>query len=432
MPFQIYKYQKIPLFLLMVAVAVLLGICISFVDVRVYLYLTILLIAFLLSVSLSVLFNHPKRIIHIIFFALTLRVTIFILLKLYSYHVGLDGFFPGDVDAYAYHNDALKAINSHSWLQALEGNLSYTYFVAFLYNLFGPDMNIPQLINLSASVLAIPLIYELGDRVGGRKVGITAIWLWSIFPSAIFWSISLLKDAFVTLGMVLSIFLILAISKTKLNGKDVFLGVCGILLISSMRPQFLLAISITILLVILFQFFKGNKNFLRNTIFILLAVGIIGSTSAGTIIMESFDKSTSAEGVQTISEIALDGNSGIPLVTMFPSEIRWLVQLPFSIFAPFPWQWLSVSQGIYMLSGLEMIACYIMYYLIWKNRADIFKNQTGVIILLYAFFIFIAVSFSLPNIGSIYRYRFAALTVLLPLVFYKPFCAQKKERRLDE
>lgn len=431
MPFQFYKYQKIPLVLVMLAVAMLLAICISFVDVSIAIYMTILLIAFLISTILSVLFNHPKRIIHIIFFALSLRVTIFILLKLYSYHIGLDGFFPGDVDAYAYHNDALKAINSHSWLQALEGNLSYTYFVAFIYNLFGPDMNIVQLINMSASVLVIPLIYELGDRVGGRKVAMMAIWLWSVFPSGIFWSISLLKDAFVTLGMVLSIFLILAISKTKLNTKDVLLGVSGILLISFMRPQFLLAISLTILIVILFQFFKGNRNFLRNTIFILFAIGIIGSTSSGNIIIESFDRSTSTEGVETINEIALDGNSGIPFVTKFPSEIRWLVQLPFSIFAPFPWQWLSVSQGIYMLSGLEMIACYLLYYFIWRNRADILKNQTGKIILLFALFIFVAVSFSLPNIGSIYRYRFAALTVLLPLVFYKPFISKKMERRLE-
>ena len=188
MPFQLYKYQKIPSLFIVLATAISLAICISFVDIRITLYMTILLIAFLISASLSVLFNHPKRIIYIIFFALSLRLTIFILLKLYSYHIGLDGFFPGDVDAYAYHNDAVKAINSHSWMQALEGNLSYTYFVAFIYNLFGPDMNIVQLINMSASVLVIPLIYELADRVGGRKVAMMAVWLWSIFPSAIFWS----------------------------------------------------------------------------------------------------------------------------------------------------------------------------------------------------------------------------------------------------
>ncbi len=63
-----------------------------------------------------------------------------ILLKIYSYEVGLDGFYPGDVDAYSYHQDALDAIRSHSWIQALEGNLAYTFFVAFLYSIFGPDM----------------------------------------------------------------------------------------------------------------------------------------------------------------------------------------------------------------------------------------------------------------------------------------------------
>ncbi|MDI3312306.1 MAG: hypothetical protein QJR05_12890, partial [Thermoanaerobacterium sp.] len=374
----------------------------------------------------SVLFRHPKNVVHMIILALSIRIFLMILFKIYSYQTGLGGFYPGDVDAYTYHGDALKAIHSHSWLKALEGNLSYTVFVAFFYHNFGPDMNIPQLINLGASVLIVPLIYELGYRVGGKKFGTTAALLWSLFPSAIFWSVSLLKDAFVTLGMVLSGFLVLGISEKKLNVRDTILVVCGILLISSMRPQFLLAISLPILIIIVFQLFKGNSSFFRNTIFIILGIIILGATSAGDIVVEALDNSTSEKGVERINQIALEGGSGIKLVTMFPPEIRWIVQLPFTVFAPFPWQWLSFGQGIYLFSGLEMIVWYILYYFIWKNRIIILKGNAGKVILLYAFSIFIAVSFSLPNIGSIYRYRLAALAVLLPLVFHK--FTEKKER----
>jgi len=256
--------------------------------------------------------------------------------------------------------------------------------------------------------------------------------LWSLFPSAIFWSISLLKDAFVVLGMVFASFFVFAMSKRSLNIVDVLIGLSGVVIISYMRPQFLLAISIPILIFMVFQFFKGRGRFFRNMVFIVAAATIFSVTSAGDIISDTFDDSTSEEGVERISEIALDGGSGIPIVTQFSPEIRWLVQLPFSIFAPFPWQWFSFSQGLYILSALEMICWYILYYTIWKNRKEILANQYGKMILMYAGSIFLAVSFSLPNIGSIYRYRLAAMAILLPLIFYRSTGVKKKDGSLDE
>ena len=427
MPFLINLFQKFPWILFMSVTAVSLGVFVAFNDITIIVYFMIVLGTFLFSVFLSVLFNQPKSVIQLILLALSIRVFFMILLKIYSYETGMEGFYPGDADAYAYHHDALEAIKSNSWIQTLQGNLPYTIFIAFLYNIFGPDMNIPELFNLGAAVLIVPLVYEFGNRVGGKKCGIAAALLWSLFPSSILWSISLLKDTFATLGMVLSLFLILGISERKINPRDAFLGICGIVLVSYMRPQFLVAIAIPILIMIVFQFLKGKRNILRNSIFVIFGVILFSTTTAGEMIQVRFEDSTTTEGVERNNEIALAGGSGIGFVTMLPPAIRWIAQLPFSIFAPFPWQWLSVSQAIYLLSGLEMIVWYILYYFLWKNRKFILKSNSGKIILLYSFSIFIAVSFSLPNIGSIYRYRLAALTLLLPLVFYKP--SSEKERK---
>jgi hypothetical protein len=427
MLFQYQLFQKLPWILLFLCTAVSLGIFLSFNNFIVNIYLIIVLLSFSIAIALSGLFKHPKSVIKIIFIAISVRIIIMIFLKIYSFDNGLGGFFPGDVDALVYHGDALDAIRTHSWIKALEGNLEYTYFVAFLYNIFGPDMNVPQLINLGASVIIVPLIYELGNRVGGKKAGTIAAILWSLFPSAIFWSISLLKDAFVTLGMVLSGFLVLGISGNKLNARDMSLGIGGIIIVSFMRPQFLLAISIPIIIIILFQLFKGHGTFLRNTVFFIVGIVLFSTLFAGENLLQTVGNSTSQAEVDRINQIALEGGSGIRFVTLFPPEIRWIVQLPFSIFAPFPWQWLSVGHGLYRLSGLEMIVWYVLYYFIWKNHKIIISKNTGRVIMLYAFSIFIAVSFSLPNLGSIYRYRLAALTLLLPLVFYKTF--NKKERK---
>jgi len=432
MPSNILESEKLPWICFYAGLAMIVGFVISISHLSVLIYVCIVLLTVLLSIFLSTLFGHPKVVVHIILLALSLRIILLIAMKIYSYQNGLDGFFPGDVDALTYHGDAVKALATHSWIEALRGNLSYTIFVAFLYNLFGVDMNIPQLVNLGASVIIIPLLYEMGSRVGGKKFGLAAALLWSLFPSAIFWSISLLKDAFVVLGMVFASFFVFAMSKRSLNIVDVLIGLSGVVIISYMRPQFLLAISIPILIFMVFQFFKGRGRFFRNMVFIVAAATIFSVTSAGDIISDTFDDSTSEEGVERISEIALDGGSGIPIVTQFSPEIRWLVQLPFSIFAPFPWQWFSFSQGLYILSALEMICWYILYYTIWKNRKEILANQYGKMILMYAGSIFLAVSFSLPNIGSIYRYRLAAMAILLPLIFYRSTGVKKKDGSLDE
>ena len=401
--------------ILMLSTAV--GFLVSFNDMSVNIYFLIILLTLTLSTLVSILFKHPPIVIQLIILALSVRIMIFLFLKLQSYQLGLDGFFPGDVDAYAYHGEALKAIRSASWLQSLEGNLPYTYFVAFLYKTIGVDMIVPQLFNLGASVLVVPLVFELGRRFNGVKAGIIAALLWSVFPSAIYWSISLLKDSFANLGMVLAAFLILGISQRKFRRADLLLGCSGILLVSYMRPQFLLAVAIPMLVIISYQFLKGKAHFLRNMLLILCCIGFFGAAASGEVIRERLEDSTTTEGGERTNEIALEGGSAIQFLTTVPTEVKWIAQLPYSILAPFPWQWFNFGQMIYFLSALEMIGWYIVYGYMWKNKTSLLRNKTGLILLIYAFSIFIAVSFSLPNLGSIYRYRLAALTLLLPLVY---------------
>lgn len=417
--------QKSVWVLVSLAAAMTIGALVSLHNVTLSVYAGIVLIFYAFAFLLSTFFRQPKLVMQIVLFGLTVRLFAMIILKIYSFSTGLDGFFPGDIDAYGYHGDALAAIQSHSWLQALEGNLSYTVFVAFLYSIFGPDMNIPQLVNAGASILLIPLLYELGNRAGGRRAGVAAAVLWSLFPSAMFWSVSLLKDGFIVLGMILAAFFILGLNRQNIQVHEAVLGLSGVIIIGFLRPQFLLAIALPIVFIVIRQFARGKHHFLRNTVILALCIGAAAATTAGDIISEALTDSTSAEEVERTDEIALEGGSGIPLVTMFPPEVRWIVQLPFSIFAPFPWQWFSVSEGLYILSGAEMIVWYVLYFSIWRSRRELLSGSDTKILLLYAFAIFLAVSFSLPNIGSIYRYRLAALAVLLPLVLRKPF--RKKE-----
>ena len=413
--------------ILMISTAI--GFLVSFNDMSVNIYILIILLTLSLSTLISILFKHPPIVIQLIILALSVRIMIFLFLKLQSYQLGLDGFFPGDVDAYAYHGDSLEAIRSASWIQALEGNLPYTYFVAFLYKTMGVDMIFPQLFNLGASVLVVPLIFELGRRFNGIKAGVIASVLWSIFPSAIYWSVSLLKDSFTNLGMVLAAFLILGISQRKFRRMDLYLGVSGIIIVSYMRPQFLLAIAIPMLVVIGYQFLKGKAHFIRNMILILCCIGFFGAAASGDVIRDRLEDSTTTEGIERTNDIALEGGSAIQFLTAVPSEVKWIAQLPFTILAPFPWQWFNFGQIIYFLSALEMIGWYLIYSYMWKKRSALRQNKTGLILLVYAFSIFIAVSFSLPNLGSIYRYRLSALTLLLPLVYTK---AGGQESRKDE
>lgn len=119
------------------------------------------------------------------------------------------------------------------------------------------------------------------------------------------------------------------------------------------------------------------------------------------------------EGAQAT---ALSGGSGIALLSRVPARARWIAQLPYVLLAPFPWQWMTVGSGINRLVSLEMALWYLFIAGMLARKRVWMDNSVSKSLIIWALSIALAVSFSLPNLGSIHRYRVSATVVVIPLM----------------
>jgi hypothetical protein len=134
----------------------------------------------------------------------------------------------------------------------------------------------------------------------------------------------------------------------------------------------------------------------------------------------------SEQSWERAQDIAFSGGSGITVLASVPGTYRWVAQLPFVLFAPFPWEWLTIGSGASRLVGFEMAVTYLMMYLL-ARRFKKAKSAGARSLLIFAFSLALATSFSLPNLGSIHRYRTPA--VVLFLAAYA--CCSHHSRRYD-
>ena len=79
---------------------------------------------------------------------------------------------------------------------AYAGTLSYLYYVlvAVVYFVFGRHWVVLKLVTALLSALSVPAAAAVGDALGGRRLAVRAAWLTALYPSAVFWGATGLKD----------------------------------------------------------------------------------------------------------------------------------------------------------------------------------------------------------------------------------------------
>ena len=79
---------------------------------------------------------------------------------------------------------------------AYAGTLSYLYYVlvAVVYYVFGHHWVVLKVVAALLSALSVPAAAAIGDALGGRRLAVRAAWLAALYPNAVFWGTSGLKD----------------------------------------------------------------------------------------------------------------------------------------------------------------------------------------------------------------------------------------------
>jgi len=109
------------------------------------------------------------------------------------------------------------------------GTLSYLYYVlvAVVYSVFGHDWLVLKIVTALLSALSVPAAAAVGDALGGRRLGVRAGWLAALYPNAVFWGATGLKDGPLTaLLLAMAAIALRPLTMRRLAAATAIIAVC--------------------------------------------------------------------------------------------------------------------------------------------------------------------------------------------------------------
>jgi putative peptidoglycan lipid II flippase len=345
----------------------------------------------------------------------------------------------------------------------------------------------------ATSTLALIKIMNIMSK--SARVALYAAIPYTLFPTAMLWYTQIHRDGFYNLGILLFIYgFVSMIHETSCNSiikkirhSAVFL--CGMILIWVVRPYSLIMVLYTglfLLLIIAFVYalkVLQSKLKLRDAILTMLILSLlffvtftlytfsesakylreIDSSDQKTLIQRTAEekpeqfKWNNSVWVPNIFENQLysvaylrsvefpdrygETASVIDTDISFHSAKDFLIYLPrafqISFFAPFPSSWFkdsgsSISKIFRVASGFEMMFFYLLIipliysFWIWRKRIEFYT------IVIFCSIMILPLVYSVPNLGTMYRYRFVYLMILSGLAVSALFTFLKSKLKKNE
>jgi hypothetical protein len=341
-------------------------------------------------------------------------------------------FFGGDANTYDFFGfEQLKAWGGDRYSQSLVDSFvgggagsgwGMVYFVAAVYGLIGRNLLAVQFINSVLGAATAVVIFLCAKHVFNnvRVASVAAIGV-AFYPSLVLWSSQGLKDGPIVFFLALSILATLRLGE-KLSFKYLIILVCSLFSLLSLRFYVFYMISIAIggAFVIGMQRLTAI-SFLRQFLIMVilgLALTYLGITRYANVQFEQFG---SLERVQRSRlDAAMSAQSGFSKDVDVSTTQGALATIPvgllYLMFAPFPWQLVSLRQSITLPEMIVWWASFPLFVLgLWFSIRYRLRQISP--ILIFTVMLSLAYSVFQGNVGTAYRQR-AQL-----LVFYFIFVA---------
>lgn len=341
-------------------------------------------------------------------------------------HVQLMGWYG---DRYA---QSVADIYVRSWSAAGWGMV---YLVAGVYGIIGRNLLAVQFVNAVLGAGTAVLVYLCAHHVYSnlrvaRLAGIAA----AFYPSLVLWSSQGLKDGPIVFFLALSMLATLRLGE-KLTFKYIVVLICSLLAVLSLRFYvfYMICFAVGGAFVIGTQKLTTTSFFRQLTAIVVLGLALtyLGVTRSATVQFERFGN---LEAVQrSRDDAARSAESGFGREVDVSTTTGALTAIPlglvYLLFAPFPWQLVSLRQS---LTLPEMIVWWASFPMLVLGLWFSFRYRLRLIspILIFTLMLSLAYSVFQGNVGTAYRQR-AQL-----LVFYFIFVAvgyvlmlEKREER---
>jgi len=290
------------------------------------------------------------------------------------------------------------------------GGWGMVYLVAAIYGIVGRNMLAVQLVNSVFGAATAVIVFLCAHHVfDNLKVARLAGMAVAFYPSLVLWSSQGLKDGPIVFFLALSILATLKLGE-RLSLKYFVVLVCSLLCLLSLRFYvfYMICFSIGGAFIIGRQAIT-TKSFVRQLALLCLlglAITYLGFTRSANLQLERFGnlEAESGFGQDVDVSTASGALSSIP------------IGLVYLLFAPFPWQVISLRQSITLP---EMVVWWVSFPMLVLGLWFSIRYRLRIISPILIFTVMLSLGYSVfqGNVGTAYRQR-AQL-----LVFYFIFAA---------
>jgi|SRR5688572_13703362 len=316
------------------------------------------------------------------------------------------------------------------------------YMVAAIYGLVGRNMLAIQLVNSVIGAATAPVIFLTAHRIfNNLRVARFSSFAVAFYPSLVLWSSQGLKDGPIVLFLALAILATLKVSE-RLSAKHLGALVLALLGLLTFRFYvfYMMCVAVVGAFVIGLQSVTA-KSFARQFVaLMILGLGLtyFGVTRSATL---QFERYGSLEQVQRSRlDAATSADSGFGQDVDVSTSSGALATIPtglvYLLFAPFPWQMVTLRQSITLP---EMIIWWASVPLLAVGLWFSMRYRLRMIAPMFIFTAMLSLAYSVfqGNVGTAYRQRaqllvfyFIFASVGLVLVLEKR--EEKKRRELQK
>jgi Dolichyl-phosphate-mannose-protein mannosyltransferase len=316
------------------------------------------------------------------------------------------------------------------------GGWGMVYMVAAIYGIVGRNMLAVQLVNsvfgAATAVLVFLCAHHVFDNLRVARFAGMAV---AFYPSLILWSSQGLKDGPIVFFLVLSILATLKLGE-RLSLKYLAVLVCSLLALLSLRFYvfYMICISIAGAFIIGMQSLTTKSFFRQLAALCLLGLALmyLGFTRSASLQVERF---ANLEAVQrSRSDASKSAESGfgqdIDVSTASGALSTIPIGLVYLLFAPFPWQVISLRQSITLP---EMIVWWVSFPMLVLGLWFSIRYRLRLISPILIFTVMLSLGYSVfqGNVGTAYRQRAQLLVFyfIFAAVGYVLMIEQREERK---
>jgi 4-amino-4-deoxy-L-arabinose transferase-like glycosyltransferase len=383
--------------------------------------------------------EHGSFLLQLFAWALLVRMLVATFIFIYN----VQEFFGGDAITYdfygyaqmkAWFGDAYYGVISNRFTQGDASAWGMVNLIAAVYSIIGRNTLAIQFVNSVIGAATAVLVFNCAQQVfrNSRVAKVAAIFV-AFFPSLVLWSAQGLKDAPVVFCLVLAILASLRLNE-KLSATNAIILIVSLFSILSLRFYvfYMIVVAIGGGFLIGLQRITPT-NFIRQFVVIILVGVSLTYLGVTRYASQQFGRFGTLEAVQRSRLDMSRAGSGfgqeVDVSTTEGAISTIPIGLIYLLFAPFPWQLVSLRQSITLP---EMVIWWLSFPLlvlgIWYSIR--YRLRQIAPILIFTTMLSIAYSVFQGNVGTAYRQR-AQL-----LVFYFIFVAvgfilliEKKENR---